>query len=128
MKTYHSIPQRPLAATLVLALTMLAACGTNEEEQAQQMLQQARVALRHRQYSEARDSILSLRQKHPTAINARRQGILLLDSIELQAATDSLARAEGDNWERLDVKRKFFERKLLEDQKRAAKDKRTGKE
>lgn len=128
MKTYHSTPRHTLAATLTLALAILTACGSNEEEQAQQMLQQARLALRHRQYSEARDSILSLRQKHPTAINARRQGILLLDSIELQAATDSLTRAEGENWERLDVKRKFYERKLLEDQKRAAKDKQTGKE
>ena len=116
-----------LAAALTLLLVMLSACASNEEREAQQMLQQARSALRHRLYSEARDSILSLRKKHPTAINARKHGILLLDSIELQAAADSLTKAEGNEWERLDVKRKFYERKLQEDQKRALRELQTEK-
>ena len=116
-----------LAAALTLLLVMLSACASNEEREAQQMLQQARSALRHRLYSEARDSILSLRKKHPTAINARKQGILLLDSIELQAAADSLTKAEGNEWERLDVKRKFYELKLQEDQKRALRELQTEK-
>lgn len=116
-----------LAAALTLLLVMLSACASNEEREALQMLQQARSALRHRLYSEARDSILSLRKKHPTAINARKQGILLLDSIELQAAADSLTKAEGNEWERLDVKRKFYERKLQEDQKRALRELQTEK-
>ena len=116
-----------LAAALTLLLVMLSACASNEEREAQQMLQQARSALRHRLYSEARDSILSLRKKHPTASKARKQGILLLDSIELQAAADSLTKAEGNEWERLDVKRKFYERKLQEDQKRALRELQTEK-
>ena len=119
MNKLHLSIKHTLAAALTLLLVMLSACASNEEREAQQMLQQARSALRHRLYSEARDSILSLRKKHPTAINARKQGILLLDSIELQAAADSLTKAEGNEWERLDVKRKFYERKLQEDQKRA---------
>ena len=123
MKTSHLSSRHILTAALVVAVTILTACGPSEEQMAQQMLHQARVALRHKQYSEARDSILAMRAKHPTAISARRQGILLLDSIELQAATDSIARASGEEWERLDVKRRFYERKLQEDQKRAAKDK-----
>ena len=116
MNKLHLSIKHTLAAALTLLLVMLSACASNEEREAQQMLQQARSALRHRLYSEARDSILSLRKKHPTAINARKQGILLLDSIELQAAADSLTKAEGNEWERLDVKRKFYERKLQEDQ------------
>ena len=112
MNKLHLSIKHTLAAALTLLLVMLSACASNEEREAQQMLQQARSALRHRLYSEARDSILSLRKKHPTAINARKQGILLLDSIELQAAADSLTKAEGNEWERLDVKRKFYERKL----------------
>lgn len=128
MDTTHPSLLHAPAAVLALAIVMLASCGASEEQMAQQMLEQARTALRHKQYSEARDSILSLRQKHPTAINARRQGILLLDSIELQAAADSLTRAQGEDWERLDVKRRFYERKLLEDQKRAARDKQTSRE
>lgn len=113
---------------LMLGTTMLTSCDSGEEEKAQQMLQEARAALRHRQYSEARDSIFSLRQKHPTAIDARRQGILLLDSIELQAASDSLNKAEGEEWERLSVKKKFYERKLQEDERRAAQERRNKEE
>ena len=127
MNKLHLSIKHTLAAALTLLLVMLSACASNEEREAQQMLQQARSALRHRLYSEARDSILSLRKKHPTAINARKQGILLLDSIELQAAADSLTKAEGNEWERFDVKRKFYERKLQEDQKRALRELQTGK-
>lgn len=127
MNKLHLSIKHTLAAALTLLLVMLSACASNEEREAQQMLQQARSALHHRLYSEARDSILSLRKKHPTAINARKQGILLLDSIELQAAADSLTKAEGNEWERLDVKRKFYERKLQEDQKRALRELQTGK-
>ena len=127
MNKLHLSIKHTLAAALTFLLVMLSACASNEEREAQQMLQQARSALRHRLYSEARDSILSLRKNHPTAINARKQGILLLDSIELQAAADSLTKAEGNEWERLDVKRKFYERKLQEDQKRALRELQTGK-
>lgn len=127
MNKLHLSIKHTLAAALTLLLVMLSACASNEEREAQQMLQQARSALRHRLYSEARDSILSLRKKHPTAINARKQGILLLDSIELQAAADSLTKAEGNEWERLDVKRKFYERKLQEGQKRALRELQTEK-
>ena len=127
MNKLHLSIKHTLAAALTLLLVMLSACASNEEREAQQMLQQARSALRHRLYSEARDSILSLRKKHPTAINARKQGILLLDSIELQAAADSLTKAEGNEWERLDVKRKFYERKLQEDQKRSLRELQTEK-
>lgn len=127
MNKLHLSIKHTLAAALTLLLVMLSACASNEEREAQQMLQQARSALRHRLYSEARDCILSLRKKHPTAINARKQGILLLDSIELQAAADSLTKAEGNEWERLDVKRKFYERKLQEDQKRALRELQTEK-
>ena len=127
MNKLHLSIKHTLTAALTLLLVMLSACASNEEREAQQMLQQARSALRHRLYSEARDSILSLRKKHPTAINARKQGIILLDSIELQAAADSLTKAEGNEWERLDVKRKFYERKLQEDQKRALRELQTEK-
>ena len=105
---------------LALALMGLTACssGNKEEQLASRMLGDARFALRHGHYDEARDSILSMRRLHPTALQARRQAILLLDSIEMAAAADSLKQAEGPEWERLDMKVKFFERKLQEDAKK----------
>ena len=97
---------------------LMTACGGDDaEKQGARLLQQSRAALAQKNYAVARDSILSLRRNYPTAIEARRQALLLLDSIELLAAKDSLAVADSADWERLDVKAKFYERKLLEDQK-----------
>ena len=72
--------------------------------------------------------MLSFRKKHPYAIQTRRQGILLLDSIEMMAAADSLTKAQGEEWERLSMKKKFFERKLQEDIKKAAQDEQSDKQ
>lgn len=104
---------------LVAAGTLLAACTQQTpDERAATMLKEARYALHHHHYDEARDTIFSLRRNCPTAIEARKQAILLLDSIEMMAATDSLRLATGEEWERLDIKRQFFERKLQEDLKK----------
>jgi hypothetical protein len=107
--------------SLVTLLLMLCACGGEDTNQkASRMLSDARYLLNHGHFAEAKDSILSLRQKYPTAIEVRKQAILLLDSIEMTAAADSMERAEGEEWERLHIKQQFFERKLLEDKKKEA--------
>lgn len=103
---------------LLLAGCLLAACSERTpEERAATMLKEARYALHHHLYDEARDTIFSLRRNCPTAIEARRQAILLLDSIEMNAAADSLRLVTGEEWKRLNVKKQFFERKLQEDLK-----------
>ena len=73
------------------------------EQQGQQMLTEARTLYTQGNYAAARDSILSLRQNYPKALKARRQAILLLDSVELQLA-------QGDS-----LKSEFYCRKLLHD-------------
>lgn len=103
---------------LVIALSLAACTKQTPEERAAKMLREARYALHHHLWNEARDTIFSLRRNCPTAIEARRQAILLLDSIEMNAAADSLKLVTGEEWERLNVKRQFFERKLQEDLKR----------
>ncbi|MGN0233696.1 MAG: hypothetical protein ACI4B5_04635 [Bacteroidaceae bacterium] len=127
MNTIHYFMRPAISIGMLLAVIVLTACSLRKEEAAQQMLQEARIALKHHQYSEAKDSILSLRKKHPHALQARRQGILLLDSIEMMAAADSLTKAEGEEWERLNMKKKFFERKLQEDLKRATQEEQSEK-
>lgn len=103
---------------LFVSAMLMVACGGNDaEKQGARMLQQSRTALAQKNYAAARDTILSLRRNYPTAIEARKQALLLLDSIEMLAAQDSLAVADSADWERLDVKAKFYARKLLEDQK-----------
>ena len=104
---------------ILLATALLIGCTKDSpEERAATMLKEARYALHHHLYSEARDTIYSLRRNCPTAIEARKQAILLLDSIEMNAAADSLKLVTGEEWERLNVKRLFFERKLQEDLKK----------
>lgn len=109
-----------LLLPLCMLMCLLSACDkqSSVDRAAGRMLGDARFALRYAHYDEARDSILSMRKQYPTALKARAQGILLLDSIELTAARDSLQRAEGPEWERLHVKVQFYERKLMEDLKK----------
>lgn len=103
---------------LISLAALLAGCAEKTpEERAANMLREARYALHHHLWNEARDTIFSLRRNCPTAIEARRQAILLLDSIEMNAAADSLKLVTGKEWERLNVKKQFYERKLQEDLK-----------
>lgn len=133
---------------VIIATLCAASCTLFESDQQRQqrigaeILSSARQALMARNYDEARDSVMSLRKNTPLAFDARKQAILLLDSIELLAARDSLDAlppsvrqlhittpttqdaidiAKGnlplvDEYERLLVKVQFYERKLLEDQ------------
>lgn len=90
----------------ILLLLALVSCGGSQpdpEQQGQQMLTEVRTLYAQGNYSAARDSIMSLRQHYPTALKARRQAILLLDSVELQLA-------QGDS-----LKTEFYRRKLLHD-------------
>lgn len=110
--------------TLLYALMLiLCASCTKEppEVQASAMLQKSRQHLLDRRYDAARDSIFSMRRQFPTALQSRAEGILLLDSIEMIAAQDSMGSATGEEWKRLSVKVQFFERKLQEDIRKLAK-------
>lgn len=80
----------PMALFCLLA----AACSSEKKDpnrEAAPMLESARVLMNGKNYQAAKDSVLSLRKKYPTAFEARRQGILVMDSIELLQARDSLA-------------------------------------
>lgn len=121
----------PRLLLLPLALVMTTACSSPSQQEIDdregaRQLQDARNALNLKQYDAARDTIMALRRNHPLALQARKQAILLLDSVELFAARDSLAQLPKDEQitslnivpehERLEVKVQFFERKLKEDQ------------
>ena len=117
-----SSPIKHMKHTFILFFlaALLIACSQEKtaDERAAIMLREARYALHHHLYNEARDTIFSLRRNCPTAIEARKQAILLLDSIEMNAAADSLRLVTGEEWKRLNVKKQFFERKLQEDLKK----------
>ena len=109
---------------LPLIAIVCASCASSPtvpEAAASAMLEKSRQHMHDGRYDAARDSILSMREKYPTALDSRAQGILLLDSIEMLAARDSMGSATGEEWKRLSIKTQFFERKLQEDMKKLAK-------
>jgi hypothetical protein len=103
----------------ILTVVLLVICSScdkpSPEIAANAMLEMSRQFLQDGNYDAARDTLLSMRQQYPTAIETRKQGILLLDSIEMFAALDSLQGTTGEEWKRLSIKSQFFERKLKED-------------
>ena len=62
----------------------------SQEAQAHAMLMQARMLMETKEFTAARDTIISMRERHPRALETRRAAIVTLDSIELMATRDSL--------------------------------------
>lgn len=58
------------------------------------LLDDARAALAHERYDEARSAIMQLRRDYPAAIDVRREAILTLDSVELLEARRAIALYE----------------------------------
>lgn len=104
---------------LLAALACLVSCNKKSpDEEANMILLKSRQHLEEGQYDAARDSILSLRKRYPAAVQTRAKALLLLDSVEMAAARDSLDSTTGEEWKRLSVKTQFYERKLQEDKKK----------
>ena len=107
-----------LLSLLVMGCTGISQAERNRqeaEEEGAELLDLARQALDEGNYDKARRCINNLRKDVPLALDARRRGILLLDSIELAAASDSVRFLDGESWERLNLKVQFYTRKLKED-------------
>lgn len=113
-----------------MAVAMLASCGKGNKDEAggSACLAKARAALTAGNFEAAKAAIDSLRTDWPLAFNAREEGILLLDSIEmanakadLDSATSRIAAKAFDvdslNFvkEEAEQKIKFYEKKLEHD-------------
>ena len=132
-----------ISMVCALVLTCLASCSLfksdkNEtdgysdnrkimEQEAQRKLQTARVFMQKEDFAQAKKTIEAMRKKDYLAITARKEGILLMDSICLQEAkmqltkTDSLqqvGKASGTQLEEACQKVQFYERKLQFDKQR----------
>ena len=120
--------------SLLLILLLLVGCKDARQEardtqaaQGSVLLSEARTLCQAGRYDAARDTIQSLRCTCPLAIEARKQAILLMDSVEMLAAQDSLATLPermdtalagyAAEYERLSLKAQFFQRKLEHDKK-----------
>ena len=79
--------------TLLLPVIVCSCMGQEDkgEVHAGRMLDAARTLMTEGNYVAAKESILAMREKFPTAFKARATGIIVMDSIELLAAQDTLA-------------------------------------
>jgi len=134
----------------VLLASALAACGgkgdgtenrssrrIEMEGRGQECLARARTQLSRKKFADARKLVDSMRRAYPLALNAREEGILLMDSLDLAEAQDSLAETDSlllggtlkddarrhyqARFEELCQKVKFFKRKLHHDKQNVKK-------
>lgn len=89
-----------LCATLVLA-----SCGNDAEKKANERLITARTAFEQGDYNEAKLQIDSIKILYPKAFDARREGISLMQQIELKEQQQSLVYLDSI----LQTKQKEFE-------------------
>ena len=75
----------------LLALAVLAGCGDGGEKEAQVRLQKAEVALQQNRFSEAKLQIDSVKILYPKAFESRKQGIKLMQQVDLKEQRKTLA-------------------------------------
>ena len=96
-----------LACALCLAAGLLTACKDNKkgeaqsekrtemEQRAQEFLSDARKSLAQKDFAAARQSIEQMRKDCYLALTGRRQGILLMDSIDCADAQQQLVKLDS---------------------------------
>lgn len=132
-----------MAAMLMLMLTIIACSAGGEtknnantedrsearnkmETEAQARLSMARAKLAQMQCAEAKAIVIKMRKDCYLALSARKEGILLMDSIDIQQAKLELSKADSlmqkqhsistsDNFDEACRKVQFYERKLQYD-------------
>ena len=76
--------------SVLLALTILSGCGDGGEKEAQKRLQKAEIALQQDNFSEAKLQIDSIKVLYPKAFEARKQGIRLMQQVDLKEQQKTL--------------------------------------
>ena len=75
---------KKIGFSALLALVTLAGCGDGGEKEAQIRLQKADAALQQENFSEAKLQIDSIKVLYPKAFEARKQGIKLMQQVDLK--------------------------------------------
>ena len=81
---------KKVGLSAMLALTILAGCGDGGEKQAQLHLQRAEAALALDNFNEAKLQIDSIKILYPKAFEARKQGIKLMQQVDLKEQRKTL--------------------------------------
>ena len=75
---------KKIGLSALLSLVLLASCGDGGEKEAQKRLQKAEIALQQENFSEAKLQIDSIKVLYPKAFEARKQGIKLMQQVDLK--------------------------------------------
>ena len=75
---------KKIGFSALLALVALTGCGDGGEKEAQIRLQKAQTALQQENFSEAKLQIDSIKVLYPKAFEARKQGIKLMQQVDLK--------------------------------------------
>ena len=81
---------KKIGFSALLALTVLAGCGDGGEKEAQMRLRKAEAALQQENFSEAKLQIDSIKVLYPKAFEARKQGIKLMQQVDLKEQRKTL--------------------------------------
>ena len=75
---------KKIGLSALLGLVLLASCGDGGEKEAQKRLQKAEIALQQENFSEAKLQIDSIKVLYPKAFEARKQGIKLMQQVDMK--------------------------------------------
>ena len=81
---------KKIGLSALLALAVLTGCGDGGEKEAQMRLQKAEAALLQENFSEAKLQIDSIKMLYPKAFEARKQGIKLMQQVDLKEQRKTL--------------------------------------
>ena len=81
---------KKIGLSALLALAVLTGCGDGGEKEAQMRLQKAEAALQQENFSEAKLQIDSIKVLYPKAFEARKQGIKLMQQVDLKEQRKTL--------------------------------------
>ena len=81
---------KKIGLSALLALAVLTGCGDGGEKEAQVRLQKAEAALLQENFSEAKLQIDSIKMLYPKAFEARKQGIKLMQQVDLKEQRKTL--------------------------------------
>lgn len=84
------IAMKKIGLSAFLALAVLAGCGDGGEKQARLHLQKAEMALSQEKFNEAKLQIDSIKLLYPKAFEARKQGIKLMQQVDLKEQQKTL--------------------------------------
>ena len=82
---------KKIGLSALFGLALLASCGDGGEKEAQIRLRKAEAALQQENFSEAKLQIDSIKVLYPKAFEARKQGIKLMQQVDLKEQGKTLA-------------------------------------